>query len=167
MDILDNELVRKYFENEYPEDRTPATTALRILRAMEEPIKKGERLLDLKPDGYAVESQWKIHIACTEFHPGFLRLPDRFQKQGCDHDGYLRCVNCGNNFTTGWKLTKPTPEPALFKCKDFAGQCQHPGCKPKYEVEEKINGWSAGDYKGLRDILRELVDMARKNIIDK
>lgn len=79
--ILENELVRKYFgcnpELNYPHD-CQALMALRVLTAMQEPIKKGERYLDvlrdLTIDERVAETDWGIGL-----HMGYLRLPSQFQ----------------------------------------------------------------------------------------
>jgi hypothetical protein len=79
VDILDNELVRKYFGEDnkfFHED-----IAVRVLRAMQEPIRKGERVLEF----FVEPERWKDAIyvydgvSLNQFHPMFMRLPDRFQ----------------------------------------------------------------------------------------
>lgn len=72
MNILDNELVRKYF---YEGDHYLMTD--RILEAMQQPIKKGDKYLNLFISGEILEHV--SEYAFPAFHSWALRLPDRFQ----------------------------------------------------------------------------------------
>lgn len=89
MNILENELVRKYFgchcppeqntlAGYHPENCSDKAIALRILQAMQEPIKKGESYLNS-----ANKNDWirldDCPIDIEDFHPFGLRLPDQFQ----------------------------------------------------------------------------------------
>lgn len=89
-DILDNELVKRYFgEGQCQRDLTMFCLAVkssdhagciapRVLRAMQEPIQKGERYLAIQDNAF-----WVVECCdpCSViFHPFMLRLPDRFQQ---------------------------------------------------------------------------------------
>lgn len=76
MTILDNELVRKYFSA----FGNGETMAERVLTAMQEPIKKGDKYLQLA-NGEWREMEWGLPKTITGFHGFDLRLPSRFQAQ--------------------------------------------------------------------------------------
>lgn len=135
MSLLENPLIRKYF---WPQDweLTPCDdprqfcvndyVAGRILKAMEEPIKKGELTLSLATtddDKVVANTTWDCNDG---FHPYLLRLPDRFQaveKKGCQHE-VIECVNCAKPFP------QSPPAPAeTEKC----------WCKPDQETCRSLN----------------------------
>lgn len=115
VDIRENELVKWHFKN-----------ADEILTAQQQPIKKGERYLHIAchgaidVNGTTVSDPEIAELDFGGFHPTFLRLPDRFQKQECDHkikkpyweEIYLPdyCPKC-----------KPTPEPEKCLCGKIKG----------------------------------------------
>ncbi len=84
--LLENELVLKYFgccdETPEPEKHTlphmgwEGAMARRVLRAMQEPIKKGDKIIEWHQLG-VIETiaMFDMH----EYHPINLRLPQRFQ----------------------------------------------------------------------------------------
>ena len=96
MNLLDNELVKKYFACDVIKGPwcgicgtghpyTCGRVALRILDSMQQPIKNGERYLRAYNDGKVVEcvlSDGSYDL----FHFGDLRLPDKFQPNTCDID---------------------------------------------------------------------------------
>lgn len=74
-DLLDNQLVLLYFQPNIKEMRANADL---VMRGMQEPIKVGERMLQLSPDGLSweetkAEGNWQV------FHPTALRLPNKYQ----------------------------------------------------------------------------------------
>ena len=107
-----------------------AQMSLDILQcAMQEPIKKGERYI---MHDY-ISHEWNERTAVIDYEarPDHLRLPDRFQKQ--EHKHEWKC-ECGMNPSVNME---PTPEPEKCAEKPHVGYC----CKPKDEVEEKINSY--------------------------
>lgn len=169
--ILDNELVKKYFGCKAwggcPDDEDEHI-ALRVILAMQEPIKKGDKYLDIQPrgvieQGVFSELIWKDMDCKNAWHPHKLRLPSWFKT--CDHDGYLKCVNCGKSFTTGHHIQPPPSE--CCQDKTHQGPCNmwHPerhlfDCHLSDAVEEKIKEMGRDDaiYKSE---LRDLVNLAR------
>lgn len=116
--ILDNELVKKYFGccpeftcavNHYRKDK-PETwidyrcISERIIRAMQEPIRKGERILLTHDNGKTWEETTMAGQADEPFHPNCLRLPGKFQGPICTHDGCLSCSKCGITWTSGHEV---------------------------------------------------------------
>ena len=77
MNILDNELVQKYFGDSVPDDY--GDMAMRILQAMQEPIKKGERSLVFSGNSFYEVEATEDREPYGEFHPQQLRLPSEFQ----------------------------------------------------------------------------------------
>lgn len=116
MSILDNELVRKYF----------GSFAKPVLDAMQQPIRKGERILVIRSHDGSIMEDVAIRD-CDYMHPFDLRLPDEFQKKECDclcHKGQY-CCECKNTFP------KPTyaPDCKPYTCCDNGNfdelhQCQ-------------------------------------------
>src|SRR6185436_16728548 len=107
MRLLKSELVKKYFgyavdgglgcAEVYP---LKADIALRVLEAMEQPIKKGEKYLmvqqqTLDPLNVTEYECIGDNFKGSTFHPIALRLPDRFQEQppakGCEPEKLLTC----------------------------------------------------------------------------
>lgn len=109
MTLLDNELVLKYFgpkeggiveccEHEINTvgQRIKRDMSYAILRAMQEPIKKGERYLGrgmLKSTENWLEQTNTDGLDYCElnFHPYALRLPSRFQKQEKKAEDFPEC----------------------------------------------------------------------------
>lgn len=84
-DLLDNVLVREYF---WPDGMPREAAALRVLRAMQEPIRRGDRYLDLSNATYRKRFgllQLPVMVADCDITPldephfAFFRLPDCFQ----------------------------------------------------------------------------------------
>jgi hypothetical protein len=90
MNLLDNELVKKYFCYE------PAGGwAYRVLEAMHQPIAKGERYLWISSEGKEAEKVFTADVAVFEkYHPFFLRLPDRFQTEEEKVEVYTKYDTC-------------------------------------------------------------------------
>ena len=167
MDLLDNPLIRKYFGDEDTNNPcTPAGIAWNVLRAMQEPIKKGDWYLWCDGNEDTKERVWRDPLPGRfeeNFHPHYLRLPDRFQKQEQKCNESCVCYE-----------KKPTPEPRIHpyvwkgsepeKC--FCGNnvdAQTGKCKPKDEVEEKIKAIMYHCSSHIAENqLRELVALARK-----
>lgn len=91
-DILENDLVRKYFGCEKgahgacdgKRNDCMERTAFRVLKSMQEPIRKGEQAMWL---WYRqVHDDWIVGpwdgTKLDDYHPYVLRLPDRFQTAG-------------------------------------------------------------------------------------
>ena len=117
MEILDNELVQKYFGCQkygiqvHTELCWKLVPAFDVLRAMQEPIRKGERYLYWTSKGLFE----LIATADIDFSGGiYMRLPDRFQTAGkktCDCDCH--------DFNKPHPCTCDQPSPALETC----GEC--------------------------------------------
>lgn len=157
MSILDNHLIKTFFGSGihagnpdvscvYLSPCSRSCMALRILKAMEEPIMKGDLFIWTKDfsiriatQTYDGESAFFVDNA-DRLHPYCLRLPDKFQerKKGCDHRAYeKRCTLCPYvEIKTDWINLKPTPEPE--KCVFCGENLHHRPCKPKDPVDEKI-----------------------------
>lgn len=158
MNILDNELVRKYFGEGTAfnsEDHHKKIMAFRVISAMQQPIRKGERYISL--DGI-VEMVAEIDMTGSHFY--CLRLPDAFQKQECEHAGLKRycgkdvyCEECKKNINSildnchisipHMGKCQPTPSPEKCECV-FQNEsvCPNPRCPvhtPKNAVEKKIS----------------------------
>lgn len=109
MNILDNDLVKKYFgcgESEHPiyhQCNEPRTLALAIIKAMQEPIRKGDKYLtnsaitDIHRYGDFDREMTALDDIQYPFHPFHLRLPDQFQTAGkkecacLEHHCYCLC----------------------------------------------------------------------------
>lgn len=147
MGLLDSPLVRKYFGcdnigcimlGESIEKFKIFHMAFRVLEAMEQPIKKGDKLLVIGTDSLIYETNAiKDHDG---IHPFDLRLPPRFQppaKKGCDH--HFKC-RCGATFALHDMIIampsdslggKPTPERGEGKpCSDINCGTNHIVGKP-------------------------------------
>jgi hypothetical protein len=112
--ILDNELVRKYFAFDLEgKEYDQSSIAACVLHAMQEPIRKGERYLGWP--SYTTVNQWteqvcgEHEITPIDFHPFQLRLPDRFQKRECKA-GFLKCQDCGEEIIHKPQLTDAVEE---------------------------------------------------------
>lgn len=188
MNILDNKLVKTYFWCKQPcpdgnlalhPGTCMAVMSERVLKAMQEPIKKGELYLeinindDLDMELYLEinddldmvedlsENQWVVG-----WHPDCLRLPDKFQKppEKADQlpDYQLKCDNCEGHFVhkcTGKKDAAPwinevRPPEACEKIEAYSGcHCEH--CKQKHlgELPEdfRLWGYSLKELRSMRD----------------
>lgn len=122
MNILENELVLKYFTPEYKayypcNDKTSqmdaaawdkCAMAASVLRAMQEPISPGEKYLEVVMGNLELKT-WNHPFRSFEyFCPQVIRLPDKFQRvgQGCKHE-VIECVNCAKPFPQHPILPQP------------------------------------------------------------
>jgi hypothetical protein len=177
--LFENELVKKYWPCFFSScsyegcgDACEGRKSIQILRAMCQPIKRGERYIFVGNNGIMKENDGGFQMDLNEFHPHVLRLPDEFQKKECDVSLDLKCPQCSR--THVWTVdhsSKPAPEPE--KCDH--SNCTHDGViRPSSAVEEKIKSILGGDIDGkgmvtlngidahkLRSQLRELVRLAR------
>lgn len=87
-DILENELVKKYFgcKQPCPDGYHPGTClsieSERVLRAMQEEIKLGERYIYSDDGGKRWQEVISQHVQfVSEFHPFILLLPSRFLRR--------------------------------------------------------------------------------------
>lgn len=182
--LLDNELVRTYFgcralctEAHFVNvgyDEHERCIAYRILDAMQQPIRKGERYLDI--NGLSCGAGVKEGVSLLDIyylHAFYLRLPNAFQPQNQKQENPqcqpMCCAICG-----GTVVHKPTPSPekceASIKC--CAGCWKYPekhDCpchKPKdAAVEEKIEKMAKQFMPrlfGFETELRDLVRIARE-----
>jgi hypothetical protein len=165
MSLLDNELVRKYFDvpirgPNTMESEVRQWMSLRIIEAMQAPIKRGERFLVVNNVDNEIRVLEEIWGGKDYFGPHFyeLRLPDRFQ----------------------WKFELPRKK--LHECNcEFCGSPETLALgetdeeqkirTAPYAVEEKIqslsfneNKWAIQHESGkwLAKELRDLVALARK-----
>lgn len=198
--LLDNELVRRYFGCDIVQGPFKCDSdgrhcheewAYRVLLAMQEPIKKGERYLHSENAGKTWEegqhggAYWQLQ----PYHPFDLRLPSRFQAQGKKCDRFrsgngLYCSNCG-----GFQHNHQPPPPEEKKCthRQFCicmHRCKDCQLKPSEEaygksiqdilkdevVEEKINeihrkdyGFKGGSTMKWNDLC-ELVELVKKDV---
>ena len=141
-DILSNELVKTYFEKGsclgepkvYDGNcKHKNCMALRVLRAMGEPIKKGDKILEWHQLG-VIETISMDDM--SEYHPISLRLPSQFQAR-------LQEVHIENRRKDDVPKRGPTPEELAYERgrKDEVLNC---GAHKDYErkVYEKI-AWNA------------------------
>ena len=108
MSILDDAKVRQYFYKgkceipPYNCEGHQNCMALRVLAAMEAPIKKGERYLsiwtnplnvkeDVADADFPKSYKWYFN---DNYHPCELRLPNRFQEPKVEHKHDWRCWMC-------------------------------------------------------------------------
>lgn len=140
MKLLENELLRKYFGDQGNTimlkcclDRIGSLDermALRVLDAMEQPIRTGDRYL-----GYWFsENTFKEDVAergnIEPYHPGMLRLPSRFQPTPERSEGPAKkeCAHCFcrvDRTCCYCKEKKPTPPPACCDDHNYAeGFCR-------------------------------------------
>lgn len=142
MNILDNELVLKYFEcieNEHP-NRTVSGSAItnhnctqamaeRVLLAMQEPIIQGEKYLAWNRVMQTVNERIMSPASGGSVYDLNLRLPDKFQNQKPD-----KVCECGDSHPCAGSY-HPAPSQT---CNDpKAHGCGLPP-KPSGAVEEKI-----------------------------
>lgn len=182
MNLLENELVKKYFGNRH-ESCPPGCNygheekmAYRILAAMQEPIKNGERCLNIfgkEP----IEDIWNGEMK-LDLHAYILRLPSGFQtpeKEECDHpfknlvfqtSGILCCL-CSKTVKPSC-AEKPTPDPVYCCVCGYRGPQENWGthkCFPD-PAEEKIKEIIDDQPMTLNKsvaALRELVALARQH----
>lgn len=104
MNILENELVRKYFMRQ--DLRTPTHhMAVAILNAMQQPIRRGDLYLSALvqfQQGCQVQT-WTYDSEWDGFHPMALRLPDAFQKP----ESTSRKCGCGLTWSTIHRFDGP------------------------------------------------------------
>lgn len=180
--LLENELVRKYFKAEacihVPLSGTcDGCVALRILKAMQQPIQKGNRLLVIGTDSLIYETDAiKDH---NGIHPFDLRLPDAFQKQEKECDGIAtwkesHCPGCTAKQISRrcFEINRP-PEKCFCGGSDMDGHIPtegHDTHRPKDAVEEKIkyirDGWANpfGTKAEFEAVLRDLVRLAKESV---
>lgn len=154
MNLLENPLILKYFgcppeHNHYHQEtvqRCKESLAFKILTAMQEPVKKGDRYIVTHDDG----NTWSEDKRANEFlptdydgywHPNVLRLPDSFQRKDCEDCGTLPGIT----------------DPKWCKC----------SCHGKKDpVEEKIQEIVAKaddfDQEWIKTELASLVNLVRK-----
>jgi hypothetical protein len=100
MNILDNELVLKYFKckcympfdnirKKHGPNMVDECKALKILTAMQQPIRKGEKYLYIGAIGGIVEAEAVADDNGP--HTNMLRLPDEFQKQEKNAEDFPDC----------------------------------------------------------------------------
>jgi hypothetical protein len=96
MNILDDKYVRRYFrhcdDQTHDCDGWRSTISEAVLKAMQEPIRKGERYLLIDCE-IICEKIAESNTLDHGKHLGSLRLPDRFQTAGkdCQHGKLCRC----------------------------------------------------------------------------
>ncbi len=190
MNLLDNDLVRRYFGCQHAEgsicDCVAGDMPCKILTAMQEPIRKGERYLKWDSEFEWVNrcNNFVEELEKPGFHPYALRLPDRFQKREekvfCSTRlvvGHDKCGACGEEIERQTRHIQLEPKPQAEECSCFNRWDQmmgehRPSCpefKPKDAVEEKIKEivhefkWSGTPIARKYDALRELVELARKS----
>jgi hypothetical protein len=188
MNILDHELVKKYFgcspELNYPHDCLEFRSK-RVLDAMQQPIKKGERYLEVNRMGCEFrirEKECDGNIFGVHFYE--LRLPDAWQGKECEHTWVKNsgesCYKCNEHRCEAQPIDgktwcqcrqhKPAPEtfhPSLT-CECSKGDRHHlktSDCyRPSSAVEEKIQAMCANVTvpSKFESELRELVRLARE-----
>ena len=140
-DLWDNELVKKYFTGEYGVKAYMADT---ILRAMQEPIREGERYIYVDNLGHMHEEVCELEAENSyPWHPNVLRLPNRFQVEKKECVEELHGPNCWHREDESRKQghwekfcpNKPS-ECAHEMCDSCTGRKDCPCCKPS-AVEEK------------------------------
>lgn len=138
--LLDNELIRKYFglQNcEHAQQNNACCSgcfAKAVLAAMQQPIRKGEYILQIMPNGEIHDKNAFMDHA--ELHLDLLRLPDAHQKQKCQFCATYKIHSCEN---------QPTPSPEkLQSCKGHYDQvfCNDPKCGRR---DEKGFHYATGD----------------------
>jgi hypothetical protein len=159
--LLENPLVKKYFgghPGKHIDGMCDDLISMRVLDAMCQPIKKGDRILF---SDNSDQGNIKEEIAVLDYSPWWqicgvrLRLPDEFQKTECPNL-FLTC-SCGMKCEH-----KPAPEPE--KCNH--SNCIHDGViRSSSAVEKKkdetINYIEKYVHMGLATTLRELIALAR------
>lgn len=170
--ILGNPLVLKYFCVESGPD-CKENMALRVLEATQEPVKIGQKYLYITSD-----NQWHEHTASVDsldysgsWHPGYLRLPQRFQPQTegkCET--YCDC-SCHHPNAKDYPFHGPQPPPdavcehcdgdkEIRNPKGFCDHLRYPENCDVCSLYERIIGVFDGN-KYLRNDLSKLVRLAR------
>lgn len=142
MNILENELVKKYFACDpqagcfHKESQAcEAAKAYGILRAMQEPIKKGERRLYVDGMGAVWDGIHPVDIN-PDYHPDYLRLPSRFQtperkKCCCGESETIHRIDgpCYRIESGPPEGTKPLSPTSAEECDCYSSSGFHtPGC---------------------------------------
>lgn len=169
--ILEHPLVRKYFgiegmdqglqkfyksENYHPD----AVLAINVLDAMQQPIRKGERALQIYNCPVHEEVIAEDYVG---FHPYLLRLPDQYQtpeKKECDHVGKgfasnafeVRCMKCK-------QVVFAVPEPAPDKADVSHTQALEEKIE---EIKKQLNYTNKGWEAAVEILVRDLVALARR-----
>lgn len=184
MNLLDNELVRKYFGDCFYKNCPMASTithkrepcmAHGVLSAMQQPIRKGERYLGY----FFITEEWQVDDAPQNnndpFHPAMLRLPDAFQKQekhNCEDAKLLMETHIRVYHSAPAELSKPAP-PEKCECYDLhipgvKYECEHHYPKPQDAVEERLQEFLTwigkgtwGKIRTLREVETEVRDLVR------
>jgi len=156
--LLENELVQKYFAIDDWDGGCKRCDAQAVLRAMQEPIRKGDKYLF-----------WKLVpeiMTCatedleTTWHPDYLRLPDRFQTERKE-----KCLFCAKESGE----CKCLENLRAHRCWCGNDNQYHEPAKPSgvEEAIREIRGWvyehdrECAD-ECIEDKLRNLVDLVRK-----
>lgn len=191
-DILENDLVWRYFGCDAHEIRCPNGNeylehmALRVLKSMQEPIRKGERYLESRTTfdvneygNFTEEKVLDTDLTFSKFHPFSLRLPDRFQTAGnpCEHrhemHGCHKILGCPPNAWDG--DIQPPAEPEKCTCGEYKHRCWNCKDKPSdavsdsakaveakiKEISETEGVWLSTN-KRIEFLLHELVALARR-----
>lgn len=169
--LLEQPLIKKYFgSGECPEGKAACVgvhrcMAYRILKAMQEPIKPGEKYIEVSMGNLELK-KWKESTASFEyFCPQVIRLPDKHQPRCCEYA------------SSNWRLKQPGSIIEICsqclekKNKSDTAKCEKPGClvihpEEPDPVEEKIKEiietlWHQTIQGSYRKALRELVELAR------
>lgn len=122
--ILDNELVCKYFGEITDPGIWKYEIAYNILQAMQEPIRRIDKYLCIHRNEKTgeisfCEARGNISLE-NHWHPECLRLPDKFQHQ---HDWKCEC---------GAGLIVPETD------KSQKRECEHPTLKHEVDLEAKV-----------------------------
>lgn len=146
MSLLNNELVKKYFGCEpichfNHKDTCMRAMALRVLEAMEDPIKNGELAINYELG--VIQNRlfvWPNNQESEGFHPTLMRLPSQFQPSRFPDHTHRGVCECGA-LVINPNIEKPDPvEDRLFNLVNWKKQGR--------EISEED--------------LRELVELARK-----
>lgn len=128
MNILNNEKVREYFGDCGQScDKPCSKMADSILTAMQQPIKKGERCLEIFLAQLPLEIREINDRVLDGFHPNYLRLPDRFQPSASVVQK-KECPNLTVQCSCGLVITHPDIDKVLREQKPAPEPCNDPGC---------------------------------------
>lgn len=166
MNILENSLVVKYFGCGCKAEKTncPERMAYRVLQAMQEPIRKGEKFLSLYADGTLNEAMADKDDDKI-WHSDLLRLPDQFQTE---REPY--CSECNQPIPDALTAKvhvaihgmKIKPETAAC-CNDKETSCAS-GCKCVcHEPENGFKFYSHGDEHMINsELFEKLITLNRR-----
>lgn len=167
MNLLEDKLVKKYFGNCQNTDCqiTYCNLPGRVIAAMQEPIKKGERCLVLPADMDVYEEIEESGLYDNNAHTNRLKIPPRFQtpeKKECQA-GFLKCMDCGEEIIHKSSVKFHPPEYMGHSCPTWREKsgCH---CSDPDPVEEKIKEIIDDQPMTLNKsvaTLRELVALAR------